>query len=120
MSTRLGVHRSIDPPGALPQAARVLDPSLPIRPDEILIAVERLNVDAASFVEFERLAAAAGVPVREVILDTVRERGKLENPVTGSGGMLIGAVGISGDNSDHDEAAAIAGIEAAGFAADPG
>ena len=35
-------------------------------------------------------------------------------------GALIGAVGISGDNSDNDEAAAIAGIEAAGFAADPG
>ncbi len=35
-------------------------------------------------------------------------------------GDVIGAVGISGDNSDNDEAAAIAGIEAAGFAADPG
>ncbi len=35
-------------------------------------------------------------------------------------GELIGAVGISGDNSNNDEAAAIAGIEAAGFAADPG
>ena len=35
-------------------------------------------------------------------------------------GEVIGAVGISGDNSDNDEAAAIAGIEAAGFAADPG
>jgi L-erythro-3,5-diaminohexanoate dehydrogenase len=92
MSTRLGVHRSIDPPGALPQAARRLDPSLPIRSDEILIAVERLNVDSASFLEFEKLAVAAGVPVEEMILDTVRERGKLQNPVTGSGGMLIGSV----------------------------
>ncbi len=35
-------------------------------------------------------------------------------------GELIGAVGITGDNSDNDELAAIAGIEAAGFAADPG
>lgn len=35
-------------------------------------------------------------------------------------GDVIGAVGISGDNSDNDELAAIAGIEAAGFAADPG
>lgn len=33
---------------------------------------------------------------------------------------IIGAVGISGDTSDNDEAAAIAGIEAAGFTADPG
>jgi uncharacterized protein GlcG (DUF336 family) len=35
-------------------------------------------------------------------------------------GEIIGAAGISGDNSDNDEIAAVAGIEAAGFAADPG
>ena len=35
-------------------------------------------------------------------------------------GEVIGAVGISGDASELDEAAAIAGIEAAGFVADPG
>ncbi|MGI9335977.1 MAG: GlcG/HbpS family heme-binding protein [Gammaproteobacteria bacterium] len=35
-------------------------------------------------------------------------------------GKIVGAVGISGDNSDNDEACAIAGIEAAGFVADPG
>lgn len=35
-------------------------------------------------------------------------------------GKIIGAVGITGDTSDNDEAAAIAGIEAAGFEADPG
>ena len=92
MITSLGVHRSLDPPGVLPQAARRLDPSLPIRDNEILVEVERLNVDAASFLEFEKLAAAAGVAVEQMIRDTVRELGKLQNPVTGSGGMLIGTV----------------------------
>lgn len=37
-----------------------------------------------------------------------------------SAGEIIGAVGISGDNSDNDEAAALAGIAATGLAADPG
>ncbi len=36
------------------------------------------------------------------------------------GDAVIGAVGISGDTSDHDELAAIAGIAAAGLKADPG
>src|SRR3979490_2921966 len=36
------------------------------------------------------------------------------------GGVLLGAVGISGDTSDNDEACAIAGIEAAGLKANPG
>lgn len=35
-------------------------------------------------------------------------------------GAIVGAVGISGDTSDNDEAAAIAGIEAAGLTADAG
>ena len=35
-------------------------------------------------------------------------------------GALVGAVGVSGDTSDNDEAAAVAGIVAAGFEADGG
>ena len=35
-------------------------------------------------------------------------------------GSIVGAVGITGDTSDNDEACAIAGIEAAGLTADPG
>ncbi|MGB3273221.1 MAG: heme-binding protein, partial [Xanthobacteraceae bacterium] len=35
-------------------------------------------------------------------------------------GVLLGAVGISGDTSDNDEACAVAGIEAAGLRADVG
>jgi uncharacterized protein GlcG (DUF336 family) len=37
-----------------------------------------------------------------------------------SGGQLLGAVGITGDTSDADEACAIAAIKASGFVADPG
>jgi uncharacterized protein GlcG (DUF336 family) len=37
-----------------------------------------------------------------------------------AGGEIIGAVGVSGDISDNDEAAALAGIEAAGLEADAG
>ena len=35
-------------------------------------------------------------------------------------GDLLGAVGVSGDTSDNDEAAAVAGIEAAGLTAQTG
>jgi uncharacterized protein GlcG (DUF336 family) len=40
--------------------------------------------------------------------------------IRGADRSIIGAVGISGDNSDNDEAAAIAGITAAELSADPG
>jgi uncharacterized protein GlcG (DUF336 family) len=37
-----------------------------------------------------------------------------------NGGVLLGAVGVSGDTSDNDEICAIAGIEAAGLKANAG
>jgi uncharacterized protein GlcG (DUF336 family) len=40
--------------------------------------------------------------------------------VKDSNGNIIGAVGISGDTSDNDEIAALAGIAASGLAADAG
>ncbi len=40
--------------------------------------------------------------------------------VRGASGDIIGAVGITGDTSDNDETCAVAGITAAGFAADTG
>ena len=40
--------------------------------------------------------------------------------VKDAGGALLGAVGVSGDTSDNDEIAALAGIEAAGCKGDPG
>jgi len=35
-------------------------------------------------------------------------------------GELVGAVGVTGDSSDNDEAVAVAGIESAGFVAETG
>ncbi len=40
--------------------------------------------------------------------------------VRDAAGVIVGAVGITGDTSDNDEACAVAGIEAVGFTADPG
>jgi uncharacterized protein GlcG (DUF336 family) len=34
-------------------------------------------------------------------------------------GTVLGAVGVTGDTSDNDAIAAVAGIEAAGFTAEP-
>jgi L-erythro-3,5-diaminohexanoate dehydrogenase len=89
---RYGTHRVIEPAGALPQAARVVDNSLPIHPSEILIDVEMLNVDAASFTQMKQAAGGDADGIAALILKTVKERGKQHNPVTGSGGMLTGVV----------------------------
>ncbi len=95
----LGVHRVLEPAGVLPQAAQRLDPDPAIGPDEVRIRVERLNLDAASFRQLSEAHGADGDAVRAAVRDIVRSRGKMQNPVTGSGGMLIGVVDEVGPDS---------------------
>ncbi|GGL23907.1 L-erythro-3,5-diaminohexanoate dehydrogenase [Phycicoccus endophyticus] len=99
-SSPVGLHRVLDPRGAaLPQAARRLDASPQLWPDEVRIDVETLNLDAASFRQLSEKHAGDGDAVREEVLAIVAERGKMQNPVTGSGGMLVGTVAEVGPSS---------------------
>ncbi|HEX8003103.1 MAG TPA: L-erythro-3,5-diaminohexanoate dehydrogenase [Mycobacteriales bacterium] len=99
MSSPIGLHRVVSPAGVLPQAADVLDPSLPLRDDEVLVAVERLNLDAASYRQLREKHHGHGLGMRGEVLAIVAERGKMQNPVTGSGGMLVGTVAEVGPSS---------------------
>jgi L-erythro-3,5-diaminohexanoate dehydrogenase len=87
-----GLGRVVGEPGVLPQRAERLDPSLPVRADEMLIDVEDLNVDAASFKQIRESCGGDPLAVAARIQEIVRSRGKMQNPVTGSGGMLLGRV----------------------------
>lgn len=93
---RYGTHRSVSPAGALPQQADVLDPSLPAYDNELLIEVDTLNIDAASFRQLREAAGDNPDKMAEQIGAIVGRRGKMHNPVTGSGGMLIGRVAAKG------------------------
>jgi L-erythro-3,5-diaminohexanoate dehydrogenase len=95
----LGVHRVLEPSGVLPQAALRLDADPAIGPDEVRIDVQRLNLDAASYRQLSESCAGDGAAVRAAVLGIVEARGKMQNPVTGSGGMLIGVVEEVGPES---------------------
>jgi L-erythro-3,5-diaminohexanoate dehydrogenase len=97
----LGLHRVLDPPGVLPQAAWRLDPTLALWPDEVRIRVQRLNLDAASFRQLREEHRADPAAMRRAVLGIVAARGKMQNPVTGSGGMLTGVVEDVGPESPH-------------------
>jgi L-erythro-3,5-diaminohexanoate dehydrogenase len=94
-----GLHRVLDDALVLPQAAQRLDTRAELWPDEVRIRVEKLNLDAASFRQLERKHAGDGARVRAEVLDIVRTRGKMQNPETGSGGMLVGTVEEVGPES---------------------
>ena len=99
-SSPVGVHRVLEPVGSsLPQAARRLDARPQLWPDEVRIDIETLNLDAASFRQLHDKHAGDGAAIRDEVLEIIASRGKMQNPVTGSGGMLIGTVADVGPES---------------------
>lgn len=102
-----GVHRVLEPSGdavTLPQAALRLDASPTIGPDEVRVDVEVLNLDAASYRQLREKHTGPtghvhGHSIRSEVLAIIEDRGKMQNPVTGSGGMLIGTVAEVGPES---------------------
>ena len=91
---KYGTHRVIEPKGVLTQAAYRIDNNMDVLySNEIICDVQSLNIDSASFTQIEE--ACGG--------DIVAERGKQQNPVTGSGGMFIGTVAYIGEDlKDRD------------------
>jgi L-erythro-3,5-diaminohexanoate dehydrogenase len=88
----LGVHRVLEPPGAMPQDAWKLDNTPAAGENEILCDVEVLNIDSASFAQIAQACGFDAVRIGDHVAANVRARGKQHNPVTGSGGMFLGRV----------------------------
>ncbi len=95
---KYGTHRVIEPKGSLPQPASKISNDMEIFSNEILIDVQALNVDSASFTQIEEEACHDVKKIAAKILEIVAEKGKMQNPVTGSGGMLIGTIEKIGED----------------------
>jgi len=94
---KYGLHRVIEPKGVLPQPAEKIDNTMEIYDNEILIDVEILNIDSASFTQIKEEVGENEEKIKGKMLEIVNKRGKHHNPVTGSGGMLIGTVAQIGE-----------------------
>jgi len=93
---KFGSHRVIEPKGVLPQPAWKIDNTMEPRDNEILLDVIRLNIDSASFHQLVEEVGKDEEKVAAKVLSIVNDRGKMHNPVTGSGGMLIAKVAAIG------------------------
>lgn len=84
-----GFHRVLAPAGVVPQAAWRVDsrPEL-LKPTEVLIDVSLINLDSTGMAQLRQTGKDIGAQVTEI----VRQRGKMHNPVSNSGGVLLGAV----------------------------
>jgi L-erythro-3,5-diaminohexanoate dehydrogenase len=94
----LGTKRVLEPPGALPQAALRLDATLTLQRYEIELDVDTLCLDSTSFRQLVESHERDPQQIGEAILRIVADRGKMHNPVTGSGGILTGTVRAAGDD----------------------
>jgi len=93
----LGVERAIEPRGALPHIASRLDAGAPANEYEAELDVEVLCVDATSYRAIRDRCDGDPDHMAAAIGDIVAERGKLQNPWTGSGGILAGTVSAIGE-----------------------
>ena len=94
-----GFHRVIQPSGVIPQAALRLDNTPHIlHPAEILIRVSLLNLDSTGMTQLK----SRDIDLAQQITDIVSQRGKMHNPVTNSGGVLVGEIEEIGEGVDPD------------------
>jgi len=95
---KYGTHRVISPKGVLPQPADKIDNNMDeIYDNEILIDVQTLNIDSASFTDISKRANGDKEKIAQIMKEIVKKQGKHRNPWTGSGGMLLGTVEKIGD-----------------------
>lgn len=92
ISRDLGIHRVIEPTGILPQAAWKLDNTPVAQLSETLVEVQALHIDSASFTQIANICDRNPERMKRHIMNIVDQRGKMHNPVTGSGGILIGTI----------------------------
>ncbi len=96
---KYGTHRVIEPKGVLTQAAYKIDNDMTKRySNEIICDVISLNIDSASFTQIAEACGHDVEKIGQMIMNIVAERGKQQNPVTGSGGMFIGKVAYIGED----------------------
>lgn len=103
----IGLERVLSPVGATPYDAWSLEVEGDLQDDEISLDVAVLNLDATSFRDLWERNAHDSDAVASEVLALVRARGKMHNPRTGSGGVLMGKVTALGKNRSGEVPAGV-------------
>jgi len=108
-SSEYGFHRVLVPhkKGSLIQAAVTVENEPRILNEyEVLIDVEYLHLDSTSMKQIQEIAKSEFRVMKDKIFGIIEARGKMHNPATNSGGVLVGKVKeIGKGNSVHFDAA---------------
>ena len=102
MSITYGTKRVLEPKHVLPTSAWKLDNGRNIYPDELKVSIQRIHLEGTGFKQICTESNDDEKKIRQAIIDVVIRRGKLHNPVTDTGGLVMGRVeeiGAEYDNS---------------------
>lgn len=92
MPITYGIRRVLEPQHVLPTSAWRLDNSRNIYPDELRVSIERIHLEGTGFKQICTEVNDDEKKIKQQIIDIVIRRGKLHNPVTDTGGIVMGVV----------------------------
>ena len=92
MEKNYGLDRVLEPKGLVPATAWKIDNDKNLRSKEARINLERIHLE---WDNFQQIVSSCGFDedkIKAKIIDLVEKRGKLHNPFTATGGVLIGTI----------------------------
>lgn len=92
MSMTYGIKRVLEPQHVLPTSAWRLDNSRNIYPDELRVSIKRIHLEGTGFKQICTEVNDNEKKIKQQIIDIVIRRGKLHNPVTDTGGLVMGVI----------------------------
>ena len=101
MTMTYGIKRVLEPKNVLPTSAWKLDNGRNIYPDELRVSIKRIHLEGTGFKQICTESNDDEKKIKKNIIDMVIRRGKLHNPVTDTGGLVMGTVEEIGSGYDN-------------------
>ena len=92
MTIQYGIQRVLEPQHVLPTSAWKLDNSRNIYPNELKVSIKRIHLEGTGFKQICTESNDDEKKIKQSIVDVVIRRGKLHNPVTDTGGLVMGVI----------------------------
>ena len=92
MTIQYGIQRVLEPQHVLPTSAWKLDNNRNIYPNELKVSIKRIHLEGTGFKQICTESNDDEKKIKQSIVDVVIRRGKLHNPVTDTGGLVMGVI----------------------------
>lgn len=103
MTIKYGIQRVLEPQHVLPTSAWKLDNGRTIYPNELKVSIQRIHLEGTGFKQICTEFNDDDKKIKQAIIDMVIRRGKLHNPVTDTGGLVLGVVEEIGKDYDNSK-----------------